>query len=203
MSDDKLEQMRSVSGGHTGGTSLSCFFKTRRRGEGVGYKTIADNIKVGCLPKTINLSRLDDGVDIVATFRQHQTKWHDSYRLQFNKTKLERAEKRNSRIEDNTAASKKFTRRSIEEAPPSTKMCFFCGMPPVRETLRNAKKKTHVFSGNAIDQAHEQNNASVKGDGGAVGLTENPAALRCWMVSGPEMARLIGEFLQFLFYDSS
>ena len=132
--------MRSVSGGHTGGASLSCFFKTWSRGEGVGYKTIADNIKVGCLPKTINLSRLDDGVGIVVTFRQHQTKWHDSYRLQFNETKLERAEKRKSRIEDNTAASKKFTRRSIEETPPSTKICFFCGMPPVRETLRNAKK---------------------------------------------------------------
>ena len=51
-----------------------------------------------------------------------------------------------------------------------------------------------MFSGIAIDQAHEQNNASVTGDGGAVGLSENPAALRCWMVSGPEMARLIGEF---------
>lgn len=34
----------------------------------------------------------------------------------------------------------------------------------------------------------------MKGDGGAVGLTENPAALRRWMVSGPEMARVIGEF---------
>ena len=51
-----------------------------------------------------------------------------------------------------------------------------------------------MFSGIAIDQTHEQNNASVKGDGGAVGLTENPAALRRWVVSGPEMARLIGEF---------
>ena len=56
------------------------------------------------------------------------------------------------------------------------------------------KKTTHVFSGIAIDKAHGQNNASVNGDGGAVGLTENPAALRRWMVSGPEMARLIGEF---------
>ena len=46
----------------------------------------------------------------------------------------------------------------------------------------------------SIDQAHEQNNACVKGDGGAVGLTQNPAALRRWMVSGPEMARLIEEF---------
>ena len=56
------------------------------------------------------------------------------------------------------------------------------------------KKTTHVFSGIAIDLAHEQNNASVKDDGGAVGLIENPAALRSWMVSGPEVARLIGEF---------
>ena len=46
----------------------------------------------------------------------------------------------------------------------------------------------------AIDESHEQNNACVKGDGGAVGLTENPSALLRWMVSGPEMARIIGEF---------
>ena len=59
-------------------------------------------------------------------------------RLQFNKTKLERAEKRKFRIEDNTATSKKFTRQSIEVAPHSTATCFFCGMPPVGETLRNA-----------------------------------------------------------------
>ena len=31
------------------------------------------------------------------------------------------------------------------------------------------KKSERVFSAIAIDQAHEQNNASVKGDGGAVG----------------------------------
>lgn len=41
----------------------------------------------------------------------------------------------------------------------------------------------------SIDQANEQNNACVKGDGGAVGLTQNPAALQQWMVSGPEIAR--------------
>ncbi|KAJ8385835.1 hypothetical protein AAFF_G00181910 [Aldrovandia affinis] len=56
------------------------------------------------------------------------------------------------------------------------------------------KKTTHAFSAIALDQAHEQNNALVKGDGEAVGLTENPAALRRWRVSGPEMARLISEF---------
>ena len=41
---------------------------------------------------------------------------------------------------------------------------------------------------------HEQNNAMVKGEGGAVGLTETPNALRRWMLSVPEIARLINEF---------
>ena len=59
--------------------------------------------------------------------------------------------------------------------------------------LRKEEDNTCI-SALAIDQAHEQNNASVKDDGGAVGLTENPAALRRWMVSGPEMARVIAEF---------
>lgn len=53
--------------------------------------------------------------------------------------------------------------------------------------------KTDVrFSAIAIDQAHEQNNAMVKGERGAADLTENPSALRRWMLS--EMARLVNEF---------
>ena len=45
-----------------------------------------------------------------------------------------------------------------------------------------------------IDQAYEQNNACVKDGGGVVGLTENPSALQRWMIAGPEVARVIGEF---------
>ena len=56
------------------------------------------------------------------------------------------------------------------------------------------KKTGNAFSAMAIDQAHEQNNAVVKGDGGAVGLTKNPSALKHWMTCGPEMARLMVEF---------
>ena len=66
-----------------------------------------------------------------------------------------------------------------------------------REFLRGnfvVHKTTHMFSGMGIDQAHEQNNAEVKGYGGAVGLTENLPALCRWMVAGPEMSRLISEF---------
>ncbi|MES9879584.1 MAG: TCR domain-containing protein, partial [Sedimenticola sp.] len=56
-------------------------------------------------------------------------------------------------------------------------------------------KKTHRrFSSIAIDQCHEQNNCIVKDEGGAIGLTENTSQLLRWMVAGPEMARVIGEF---------
>ena len=54
-------------------------------------------------------------------------------------------------------------------------------------------KSKHAFSAIAIDHAHEQNNAKVTWDVGAVGLTENPALYR-WIVSGSEMTRIIEEF---------
>ena len=58
------------------------------------------------------------------------------------------------------------------------------------------QKTNRPFSAIALDDAHEQGNASIKGDGGAVaiGLTGNPATLRRWMVSGPEVAQMIREF---------
>ena len=36
--------------------------------------------------------------------------------------------------------------------------------------------------------------ACIKGDGGAVGLTDDPNALRRWMIVAPKVARTIGEF---------
>ena len=55
-------------------------------------------------------------------------------------------------------------------------------------------KSTRPFSAIAIDHAHKQNNAVVKGDGGAIGLTQNPRALLRRMVAGPEIARTIEGF---------
>jgi len=56
----------------------------------------------------------------------------------------------------------------------------------------------NYLSAMLIDERHEQNNAMVKGTGGgtggAVGLTQNPAPLRKWLLAGPEQARLIKEF---------
>ena len=46
----------------------------------------------------------------------------------------------------------------------------------------------------ALDQSREQSTAKMKGSGGAIALTVNPAALRRWMIAGPEIARITSEF---------
>ena len=58
-------------------------------------------------------------------------------------------------------------------------------------------KTSNKFSAMAIDQCHEQNNATVKESGGAIGLTTDPLALRRWMVAGPEVARIVVEFEEY------
>lgn len=78
--------------------------------------------------------------------------------------------------------------RDMESLPPAVQQQF--------EVNGNwvVPKTAKRFSTIPIDQAHEQNNELVKGEGGAVGLTENPVAFRKWMVAGPEQARLLAEF---------
>ena len=46
----------------------------------------------------------------------------------------------------------------------------------------------------ALDQSHEQSNKCIKGDGGVMGLTEDPAALRIWMLARPEISQVVAEF---------
>ena len=54
--------------------------------------------------------------------------------------------------------------------------------PQLAEEFNNGKfvvhKSSRDYSAMAIDQAHEQANSVIKGDGGSVGVTENPSALR-------------------------
>ena len=112
--------------------SLCCPADSKRGAKGTGYKTTAENLlafkKLGCLPKTINLSRIDEGEGVEASFHHHKAKWHDSCRLKFNKTKLQRAEKRKSFPEDSSSSDvpTKYTRTSRGEVPLSVHRCFFC-----------------------------------------------------------------------------
>ncbi|KAG0727809.1 hypothetical protein GWK47_033858 [Chionoecetes opilio] len=83
---------------------LHCPAESTRATQGAGYKTIAELLvgfdRIGCLPTSINLSRLDDGNGIEETLQRHNAKWHDSCRLLYNRTKLQRAEKRKKPPED-------------------------------------------------------------------------------------------------------
>ena len=58
------------------------------------------------------------------------------------------------------------------------------------------QKTNNPFSAIALDQGHEQNNATIKGAGGAVGLLSSDleSALRRWEVAGPDVSRLLNEF---------
>ena len=58
----------------------------------------------------------------------------------------------------------------LEESHPAVFAEFMSGNSVVQKTQRN-------FSSIPIDHAHEQNNKCVKGDGGAIGLTENTSEL--------------------------
>ena len=55
-------------------------------------------------------------------------------------------------------------------------------------------KSRREFSALVIDQAHEHNNAVIKGDGGATGLTEDESAFQRWMVTGPEVSGLAARY---------
>eukprot|EP00745_Piridium_sociabile_P026549 TRINITY_DN4240_c0_g1_i3.p1 TRINITY_DN4240_c0_g1~~TRINITY_DN4240_c0_g1_i3.p1 ORF type:complete len:1496 (-),score=398.92 TRINITY_DN4240_c0_g1_i3:837-5324(-) len=76
---------------------------------------------------------------------------------------------------------------SLDQQHPEVAMEFHKGNFVVHKSRRE-------FSALALDQAHEQNNAVIKGDGGAIGLTEDPGALRRWMVAGPEVSRLVAGY---------
>ncbi|KAK3736761.1 hypothetical protein QZH41_008001 [Actinostola sp. cb2023] len=75
----------------------------------------------------------------------------------------------------------------IEKTNPAVAKEFESGHFVVKKSIR-------AFSKIPLDHAHEQNNKCIKGDGGAVGLTENSSELLRWMISGPEISRMIHEF---------
>ena len=58
------------------------------------------------------------------------------------------------------------------------------------------QKTNRQFSQIGLDQVHEQNNAVIKGSGGATDLLNkaDESALLCWELCNPELGRLFLEF---------
>ena len=55
-----------------------------------------------------------------------------------------------------------------------------------------AKKSKRRFSNIGFDHAHEQNNKTVKTEGGAIGILHSAGALLKWAVADPEICRILG-----------
>lgn len=106
---------------------------------GAGYKSFAENLqnfnKIGALPKSLKVFRLlKEGQDIEISLRNNEAKWHDSCRLKYNKTKLNRALKRKAPEEESSSVPEKFTRKSKETvASLNVNQCFFCDKPEANE----------------------------------------------------------------------
>ena len=62
------------------------------------------------------------------------------------------------------------------------------------EAANLVHKSCRNFPAMTIDQAHEQANTVIKGDGVSIGVTEDPSALRNWTVAGPEVSHLVSEY---------
>jgi len=76
---------------------------------------------------------------------------------------------------------------TINQQHPEVAREFFKGHFVVHRSCKELSSIT-------IDQAHEQNNAVKKDDGGVIGLTEDPLAFQRWMIAGPEVIHLVAHY---------
>uniref|UniRef100_UPI00358DDC4D uncharacterized protein n=1 Tax=Myxine glutinosa TaxID=7769 RepID=UPI00358DDC4D len=124
--------------------SLQCPAESKRHDVGVGYSTIAFNIRrfneLHELPMPLELGRLDDGNGIEATFLENNAKWHKSCHTKFNNIKLQRAEKRKCTqgCDPDATSSKKYTRQVAHHEVAASDVCFLCEDVSTSEPLREA-----------------------------------------------------------------
>lgn len=64
-----------------------------------------------------------------------------------------------------------------------------------------AVKSQRNFSAIALDEAHEQENAVIKGSGGIIGITSDQKSLQDWQLASPEISKYIVQYEQQ--YDTS
>ena len=95
----------------------------------------------------LDLTLLDEGNGMEATFKEHMAKWHKSCYTKFNSTKLKRAEKKKSApgdVESNLVVPTKKIRLSRSKVTRDT--CFFCEgtSKPLRTCRSNFKLDNRV-----------------------------------------------------------
>ena len=106
---------------------LTCPADFSERFRGAGYETLSRNLakfdELGLLPKSLNLTRLDEGVGLEETLISRRARFHKSCSLKYNETELRRAIKRHA---DNstTGESERVTRQKVSRH--NEDLCLFC-----------------------------------------------------------------------------
>jgi hypothetical protein len=133
-----------------------------------GYRTLSTNIsefaKNNEMPIPFDIRRLNEGDGIEAAFIKNEEKYHESCRLMFNNTKLQRVQKRRQPPDTSLSdipLSFKFTRKSstapTEERSLHLEQCFICEKQASRSELREVmtmqlNTRLHQCAQNLQDQ---------------------------------------------------
>ena len=95
-----------------------------------GYRNIATNVPLfkalNDLPIILDPARLDEGGGIEETLKRNKAKYHQSCRLMFNNTKLERARKRMSSAD--SSSEERISKIQRTKIDPKQLACFLSPM---------------------------------------------------------------------------
>lgn len=121
--------------------------QSKRKDIGSGYRSLAENLvkfsDLVVLSGSFHLERLDDGDGNEAAMVAHGAKYHQTCRLQYNNTKLQRAQKRALKKEGESdeehAACKRTRSHSLSSSTEKVaETCFFCEQLAGSDSLRKA-----------------------------------------------------------------
>ena len=129
--------------------SLTVPSRSTRQDKGSSYSNLAGHLRrfseLGLLPKSFQLSRLDEGSGVEVSLIGNNARYHKTCSLRYNKTKLDRVEKRHLKIDDDEEKEVPARRRTRYLSGPSSTetkhqevKCFFCGEAPGSAGLHEA-----------------------------------------------------------------
>jgi len=112
-----------------------------KRGED-GYSNISSNVPlfyaINDLPIVLDPARLDEGQGIETTLRKNNAKYHQSCRLLFSNSKLQRAQKRSFTSASLSHGEENVGRKRRRTLDLKASVCFLCEKQDQESSLRKA-----------------------------------------------------------------
>ena len=147
---------------------LLCHASSKQSRLGAGYVNLAEDLILfndnACLPKSLDISRLNDGNGIEETLRNHCAKFHTTCRLLYSKSRLQRAIKRKHPGDESDSEEQRNTGHRHPRQKTNTLVCLFWDKPgSLTEPLHEAMidQVTHRVKQCAITLLDERLMAKV------------------------------------------